>query len=77
MTASDPTLTSIARNDLGAARRFYEARGRLSSTEMATLLQLQDDPAKLVEMARDWVLADDVYDFDVSDAQLDASLRGK
>lgn len=52
---SEPTsVYQIPRNDIPAAVALYEARGSLTGSELAVLLQLQDDPGELLELCTNW-----------------------
>ena len=49
------TIAGVPRNDIDAARRFYESRRRrISAADMALLLQLQDDSTELRRIAKHW-----------------------
>ena len=51
-------LSDIARNDLAAARAYYEGKGaRLTQGEYIILWRLQDDPEAFEEMASAWRVA--------------------
>lgn len=43
-----PSLWSVPRNDIDAARQFWRSRGKLTADEARVLARLQDDPAELL-----------------------------
>ena len=47
-------VSSVPRNDLAAAREFYQRRGHITSDEAESLVMLQDDPTKLLEIMATW-----------------------
>jgi hypothetical protein len=49
-------IEDIPRNDLAAAERYYEERGRLHPDEVEILAMLQDDPEEFFELSRDWTV---------------------
>jgi hypothetical protein len=51
-----PALTELPRNDIAAARRYYESRGEVSPDALSILYQLQDDSTELrrVVQAEGW-----------------------
>lgn len=48
------SVFDIDRNDIAAAVAYYEATGSVTGSELATLLQLQDDPRELLAIAENW-----------------------
>lgn len=49
---------AVPRNDIPAAVAFYERRGSITSDEGRTLLQLQDDPAELLNLMATWTVVE-------------------
>lgn len=50
-----PNLFDIGRNDLPAAKAYYEANGeRITPDEWHVLCRLQDDADEFKRMARSW-----------------------
>jgi hypothetical protein len=41
------SVFTVPRNDIAAARAFYEAKGHLTDDEVRVLIKLQDDPSDL------------------------------
>lgn len=54
----DPATSvhSVPRNDLAAAREFYERQGSITGDDMRTLVQLQDDPSEILAIAATWTV---------------------
>lgn len=52
------SVYAIDRNNLRAAVAYYEAQGAITASELATLLQLQDDPAELLEISQNWTITE-------------------
>jgi hypothetical protein len=52
---SNPTsVWDIDRNDVDACVRYRDAKGAVTTDEMAVMIKLQDDPTALVEIMREW-----------------------
>lgn len=49
------SIVDVPRNDVAAARRYYEAHGkRIDPDGMHMLLMLQDDPTELERVSKRW-----------------------
>jgi hypothetical protein len=60
----------VPRNDLVAAAAFHDRRGYVTSSEMHTLLLLQDDSSELRALAAAWTVRDEAQDaVDANDAK--------
>lgn len=54
----EASVFSVPRNDVAAALAFYERRGSITGHEARVLLQLQDDPAELLNLMATWEVVD-------------------
>jgi hypothetical protein len=71
--ATPRNVWQVPRNDIAAATAFYERRGYVTSSEMHTLLMLQDDSSELRAVAATWDVRDENRD---AIAENDAKLDG-
>ena len=61
MTSPDPlmALADVPRNDIKAARAYYEAHDKsISSEEWRVLYHLQDDPRAFERASKSWTVVD-------------------
>jgi hypothetical protein len=68
---------NVPRNDLGAARAFYEAQGFVTPDQMQHLLMLQDDTEGLLRMSKRWKVRDPDDEARAELAARDAELARK
>ncbi len=62
MAKKKTSVYSLPRNDLAAARAWYEANKPVDRDQVEVLCMLQDDPSELLAEAATWETRDDADD---------------